>query len=131
MTYFENERLRGLDRLMRQIPNFTPRGHGVIAVCKTGIKNGSCTAERIKADNASRKEILTETMSNIRYQPFRKRLNKYIKESGTKPMDYRNEKHRLVFTEVIEKLNRNVKYGCIRKISAVNRTLACGKNKAA
>lgn len=107
MTYFENERLRGLDRLMRQIPNFAPRGHGVIAVCKTGVANKNCTAERIKAKNASRKEILTETMSNIRYQPFRKRLNKYIKESGTKLMDYRNEKHRLVFTEAIEKLNRN------------------------
>lgn len=129
MTYFESEYLRGLDWLMRQIPNFAPRGHGVMTVCRheytakdcdcrrclyhvgrgknirCGIDKCNCLKERISAGIASKKEILTETMSNIRYPPFQIRLNEYIKESGTKPMDYRNEKHRLIFTEAIGKLN--------------------------
>ena len=131
MTYFESEYLRSLDWLMRQIPNFAPRGHGVMTVCRheytakdcdcrsclyhvgrgknirCGIDKCDCLKERISAGIASRKEILTETMSNIRYPPFQIRLNEYMKESRTNPMDYRNEKHRLVFTEAIEKLNRN------------------------
>lgn len=44
-------------------------------------------------------------MSGIRYPPFQRRLEKYLKESEEKPMDYRNEKHRIAFTEAIRKLN--------------------------
>lgn len=130
MTYFESEYLRSLDWLMRQIPNFAPRGHGVMTVCRheytakdcdcrsclyhagrgknirCEIDKCDCLKERISAGIASRKEILTETMSNIRYPPFQIRLNEYIKESGMKSMDYRNKKHRDAFIAVIEKLNR-------------------------
>ena len=52
------------------------------------------------------RETLTETMSAISYPPFQRRLEQYLKESEENPMDYRNEKHRIAFTEAIEKLNR-------------------------
>lgn len=130
MYFFEDNPLRDLERMMCSIPNFTERGYGTVTVCRheytakdcacrncpyhTGRgRNIKCSLEkcdylkeRIESGVAERKEILAETMSGIRYPPFRIRLNKYIQESEMKPMDFRNEKHRIVFMEAIEKLNR-------------------------
>lgn len=47
--------------------------------------------ERIEAGTVTHREILTETMSAIRYPPFIKRLNQYLKESEEFPMDFKNE----------------------------------------
>lgn len=130
MYFFEDGSLYDLERMMRQIPNFAPRKHGVMTICRyeytaedcdcrncphhtgrgknirCGIEKCDCLKERINAGIVGRKEILTETMSRISYPPFRIRLDEYIKESGMKSMDYRNEKHRDTFITVIEKLNR-------------------------
>ena len=107
MYFFENEFFRGLERMMRQIPNFAPRGHGVITLYGSKFTDNGCLKDRMKTGNTSKKEFLTKTMSNIRYPPFRIRLNEYIQEREMELMDFRNEKHRIAFTEAIQKLNRN------------------------
>lgn len=130
MLYTETITRRELERIMRQIPNFRPRGHGVVILCEheysakdcdcrscphhtgrgrkigCGVEKCLCLEERIKAGAASYKEALTETMSAIRNPMFIRRLNQYLNESEECPMDYRNEKHRIAFTEAVEKLNR-------------------------
>lgn len=130
MVYTETITRRELERIMRQIPNFPPRGHGVMILCKheysakdcdcrsclhhtgrgrnirCGLEKCSCLEERIKAGAASYKETLYETMSFVSDKSFMNRLNQYLKESEEFPMDYRNEKHRIAFTEAVEKLNR-------------------------
>lgn len=129
MLYTETITRRELELIMCQIPNFPPRGQGVVVLCEheysaqdcdcrscphhtgrgrkigCGVEKCICLEERIKAGAASHKEVLTETMSSIRNPLFIRRLNQYLKESEECPMDYRNEKHRMAFTEAIEKLN--------------------------
>ncbi len=130
MQYFENDPLCELDKMMRRIPNFLPRGQGVMVVCcheytandcacqncpyhtgrgksiRCGLGACDCLKERIGAGAATLREIMSETMATIRYPPFITRLEQYIKESERTPMDFRNEKHRTVFAEVVAKLNK-------------------------
>ena len=119
---------RSLERMMTSIPNFRPRGYGTYVfgrkeltaedcdcrLClyyrkkKKGctLKRCPCIEERIYADAASRKEILAELAAGINVPAFQRRITECMKESEDKPMDYRNEKHRSVFTEAIRKLNK-------------------------
>lgn len=126
MYFMEDDALRELERLMRSVPNFPPRGHGVILLCRsapdsilcnsekcpypTGRKEESgcreCLSNRIEAGTASYSEILKETMAAIRYPPFVIRLNQYLKESEECPMDFKNEQHRKVFAETIQKMDK-------------------------
>lgn len=127
MYFMDNDALRELERLMQSVPNFPPRGHGVILLCRSspdGIYSGDekCPylsgrkeergwgaerlSDRIQAGTATRREILTETMSAIRYPPFVQRLNQYLKESEECPMDFKNEQHQEVFSEAVQKLDK-------------------------
>ena len=100
---------RSLERMMTAIPGFKPKGYGTYVfgrkeltaedcdcrLClyyrkkKKGctLKRCPCIEERIYAGAASRKEI-------------------HMKEREENSMDYRNEKHRIIFTEAIQKLNK-------------------------
>lgn len=130
MYFMDDYPYRELERLMRRIPNFEPRGHGVMILSKheytakdcdcsmcpyhKGRKDSLqcklpkcvCLEERITAGCASVRETLTEAMAAIRYPPFWKRLNQYISESEVNPMNYRNQKHEQAFQTAIEKQNR-------------------------
>lgn len=110
MYFCEDTPLQDIERLMRRIPNFSPRGHGIVIVCsheysasdcdcricsyytgrgkKTGcsLERCTCMKERIESGAALKREIITETMSAIQYQPFLIRLEKYLKESEDSPM---------------------------------------------
>ena len=55
---------------------------------------------------ASVKEIMTETMSEIKHGGSLRRLRRYIKESEAIPMTFINEKHRLAFDEALTRLNQ-------------------------
>lgn len=79
MEFYDEILLRDMERMMRGIPNFLPRGHGVIIVC--GLEQSAAFKKLMETGNASRREILTETMVAIRYPPFILRLEQYIKES--------------------------------------------------
>ncbi len=104
MEFYDEIPLRDIERMMRGIPNFLPRGHGVIIVC--GLEQSAAFKKRMETGTASRREILTETMAAIRYPPFILRLEQYIKESEKTPMDFRNEKHRTAFVEAVAKLDK-------------------------
>lgn len=128
MCFSNSYELRQIEKLMTAIPNFRPRGHGVVILRKyeytdkdcdctlcpyyLGKRNG-CTAdkcpcidERIAAGAATLKEAVAETMVAIQYPPFVKRLNQYLKESEENLMYFKNEKHRTTFTEAVAKLDK-------------------------
>lgn len=77
MYFTETASLHEIEKLMKMIPNFSPRGHGMI-----------CGEER-ETETIS----LFKALAGIRYPPFQRRLRQYSKESEMNPMDYRNEKH--------------------------------------
>ena len=128
MYFIENYQLRELEKLMRAIPNFRPRGHGVLIlqryeyterdcdciVCPHHIsrKKGCgadkcpCINERITAGAATLKEAVAEAMAAIHYPPFEERLKGYLKESEVNPMYFKNEKHRTVFGEAVARLDK-------------------------
>lgn len=133
MLYTEPLSFRELDRLMRSVPNFAPRSHGIVLIRKQeytakdcdcrycshysgrGRKTGcaldrcDCVTERIIAGAATYRETVIETMSAIRHPPLVRRINQLLKESEETPMNYRNEKHRIVFAETIKHMKRNNK----------------------
>ena len=107
MYFSDSYELRQLEKLMRAIPNFRSRGHGVMILHRyeyterdcdclacphfisrkrgCGVDKCPCIGERITAGAATLKEAVAETMAAIKYPPFVKRLNQYLKESeGTK-----------------------------------------------
>lgn len=128
MYFSESYELRQLEKLMRSIPNFRPRCHGVVILrryeytekdcdCRAcphhisrkkgcGTDKCPCINERITAGAATLKEAVAETMAAIQYPPFVKRLNQHLKESEENPMYFKNEKHRTTFTEAVAKLDK-------------------------
>ena len=103
MIFTENRYDRSMEQMMKGIPNFYPRGSGIVVTgnfrytaemcdCEYcgyygGKKKGClvpkcvCLEERISVGIASVKEIMTETMSEIKHGGFLRRLRRYIKES--------------------------------------------------
>ena len=104
MYFSDNPSDRYYERMMVGVPNFKPRGHGVVIV-------GSRPTEplvilRIQDGTATHREILTETTKAINHRRFRHRLNKYLKESEMNPMRYKNEKHQSEFEDAIRKKDK-------------------------
>lgn len=99
MYFTETPSLREIEKAMKMIPNFTPRGHGVVILCKHEFAEKSCIGD-------SQKEILARTVSRINNPLFQKRFQKYINESETIPMNFRNSKHSISFTDTIRKKNK-------------------------
>ena len=103
MYFSDSYELRQLERLMTAIPNFRPRGHGVMIIhryeyserdCECmwcphyisrkrgcGADKCTCINERISAGAATIKEAVAETMAAIQYPAFVRRLGQYLKES--------------------------------------------------
>ena len=99
MYFSETPSLREIEKTMKMIPNFIPRGHGVVILCQNEFAEENCIA-------VSQKEILEKTMSHTSNPLFQKRFKKYINESETIPMNFRNSKHNITFTETIRKKNK-------------------------
>ena len=112
---------------MKGIPNFYPRGSGIVVTgrfqytaemcdCKLcgeyipkkgcGVPRRVCLEERIAVGVASVKEIMNDTMSEIKHGSFLRRVRRYIKESEAIPMTFISEKHRLNFDEALSRLKR-------------------------
>ena len=104
---------------MKGIPNFYPRGSGIVVTgnfrytaemcdCKYcgyyGGKKKGCLVPSVGV--ASVKEIMNDTMSEIKHSGFLRRVRRYIKESEAIPMTFINEKHRLNFDEALSRLNQ-------------------------
>lgn len=89
------------EKMMQSVPNFAPRGHGSF-ISKEALN----VYENPKPPPISLSNAIKRTMLHIHCSPFQRRLEQYLKESERNPMDYRNEKHRIAFTEAVQKLNR-------------------------
>lgn len=94
MYFMQNGRICEMEMLMECVPNFHPRGCGVIAIRIT---------ERPSSTFAG---VMTETASAIRYRPFLLRLQQYLKESEETIIIYKNDKHRAVFEAAVRKENK-------------------------
>lgn len=126
MIFSDSPKQRALERMMTTVPRFKPRGSGTIVLrgfmytaemcdcrlClhynrkkKCTVSQCPCIEERIVAGAASRGEVMAETMKNIHSTAFLERLHLFITESEERSMNFRNEKHRLVFNRAIRKLN--------------------------
>lgn len=102
MYFTETPSLREIEKAMKMVPNFTPRGHGVVILCEHEFAEKSCIGD-------SQKEILARTVSRINNPLFQKRFQQYIKyinESETIPVNFRNSKHSATFTDAIKKKNK-------------------------
>lgn len=104
MHYSRNDSFYEIEKMMRGIPNFRERGHGSM-VLQTDMRD--CIEEQ--PPPSSYAETLQITMSAVRYQPLEERLKEYIKEREMEQMNYRNEKHKEVFEEVVSNADRKNK----------------------
>ena len=127
MIFTENRYDRSMEHMMKGIPNFYPRSSGIVVTgrfqytaemcdCKLcgeyipkkgcGVPRCVCLEERIAVGVASVKEIMNDTMSEIKHGSFLRRVRRYIKESEAIPMTFISEKHRLNFDEALSRLKR-------------------------
>ena len=103
MIFTENRYDRSIESMMKGIPNFYPRGSGIVVTgrfeytadmcdCRLCEHYGGklrdckvprcvCLEERIAVGVASLKEVMKETMSEIKHSGFLRRLRKYVKEN--------------------------------------------------
>lgn len=130
MLFSDNPHDRQIEKLMSQIPNFKPRGHGIYiyeekeysaenCFCrectyrrkkKRNSKTAPpCIEQRIRAGEVPLGEVLQETMLAITHPAFKSRLKEYIYETEIMYMEFKNERHQVVFTEAVQGLNRNDK----------------------
>ena len=102
MLFTENWYDPSMEQMMKGIPNFYPRGSGIVVTgrfqytaemcdCKLcgehiskkgcGVPRCVCLEERIAVGVASVKEIMNDTMSEIKHGSFLRRVRRYIKET--------------------------------------------------
>ena len=128
MYFTENRYDRSIESMMKGIPNFYPRGSGVVVTGKfeytadmcdcrlcehyggklkaCNVPRCVCLEERIAVGVASLKEVMKETMSEIKHSGFLRRLRKYIKESEVIPMTFLSEQHRLNFNAALDRIGK-------------------------
>lgn len=91
MYFTQNKRLREMEKLMQCVPNFKPRGYGVI------------TIEALEIPPPTFAEVMAATASAVKCPAFLRRLNQYLNESEMNLMMYRNDKHKAVFEAAVRK----------------------------
>lgn len=91
MYFTQDKRLREMEKLMQCVPNFKPRGYGVIAI------------EALEILPPTFAEVMAATVSAVKCPAFLRRLNQYLKESEMNPMMYKNDKHKAAFEAAVRK----------------------------
>ena len=139
MYFTENRYDRSIEWMMKGVPNFYPRGSGIVVTgrfeytadmcdCRLCEHYGGklkacnvprcvCLEERIAVGVASIKEVMKETMSEIKHSGFLRRLRKYIKESEVIPMTFLSEQHRLSFNAALD-TDYGIKHGDMSRTTA-------------
>ena len=134
MYFTENRYDRSIEWMMKGVPNFYARSSGIVVTGKfeytaemcdcrlcehyggklRGCKVPRCVCleERIAVGVASLKEVMKETMSEIKHSGFNRRLRKYIKESEVIPMTFLNEQHRLSFNAALDRIGQYDRKNC-------------------
>ena len=93
MYFMDDKTLRNIERFMRGVPNFKPRGHGLVVICRFDYEPVDETLA----------ELLLWTFQNVRNPIFRRRLERYIAECEDYDMRFKNEHHRRAFNDIIRK----------------------------
>jgi hypothetical protein len=121
MLFMASPYERTLEKSMMSVPNFRPRGHGMIVMSRfeytadiCGCRNcteriGSkcrhmvcvCFMERMEAGVIPFSELLNAAFLEVKNRAFRSRINQYMKESEGKPMLYRGDDHKELFEKAI------------------------------
>ena len=110
--------------MMRMIPNFLPRGHGMYVFIHSETKEETdcdlccyyrrkkCDLptcpfipEKIKFGTATKKQIMDAVFMNIRSSKFRERLSLFIRESENTNMNYFGKKHESGFNKILERID--------------------------
>lgn len=94
MYFMQDKCLREMEMLMQRVPNFRPRGCGVI------------TIQVLEIPPPTFAEIMAETVSAVKCPAFLHRLNLYLNENERNPMMYRNDKHQAAFENAVRKENK-------------------------
>ena len=111
--------------MMRKIPKFLPRGHGMYVIIHSETKEETecdlccyyrrkkCDLptcpfikEKIKFGTATKKQIMDAVFMNIRSSKFRERLSLFIRESENTNMNYFNKWHEYGFNKALERIDR-------------------------
>ena len=111
--------------MMRMIPNFLPRGHGMYVFIHSETKEetdcdlccyyrrkkcdlSTCPfiREKIKFGTATKKQIMNAVFMNIRSSKFRERLSSFIRESENANMNYFSKWHEYGFNKALERIDR-------------------------
>lgn len=125
MYFSDNPTDRYYEKMMVGIPNFRPRGEGVMVICEIEFTANDCdcmvcnhcqkkkegTTDRNSyttelAGYPSLTEALIETLSPIQHHAFKERLSQYLIESGFEPMIFKNDKHRIAFEKAINRMDK-------------------------
>ncbi|MCI8590109.1 MAG: hypothetical protein HFE77_05300 [Clostridiales bacterium] len=85
---------REMEKLMQSVPNFSPRGCGVIVVQIPEIPPPTFA------------EVMLKTVAAVNCPTFFRRLNQYLNESELSPMMYKNDKHKAMFEAAVRKDNK-------------------------
>jgi hypothetical protein len=121
MLFMASPYERTLEKVMMSVPNFSPRGHGVMVMSRfeytaeiCGCRNCTerirskcrhtacvCFTERTEAGVIPFSELLNAAFLEVKNRAFRSRINQYMKESGGKPMLYRGDDHKALFEKAI------------------------------
>ena len=130
MLFSDNPHDRQIEKLMSQMPNFKPRGHGIYVYEEKEYSAENCTCrectdrrkkkrnnrsaspcieQRIRAGEIPLGEVIKETMMAVAHHAFQSRLKEYIYETEIMYMEFKNEKHQAVFTEAVQGMNQNDK----------------------
>ena len=94
MYFTQDKHLRELEKLMQCVPNFSPRGQGVIVMEVTESLPPGYT------------DMMTATVSAVKCPAFLRRLNQHLTESEMISMMYKNDKHRTAFEAAVRKENK-------------------------
>ena len=141
MLFTTNPKDRAFERMMKGIPNFPPRGHGMY-ISRDSPRRLACDKNSKQTERI--REMMTLTMRGIQNAVFADRFKKYITETE-ELMDFRNENHKMIFKETAAKLvsdnallaavylltaDRKLWWdaeGCIRKNEICFDDMRCGK----
>ena len=94
MYFTQDKHLRELKKLMQCVPNFRPRGQGVIVI------------EVTESSPPGYADMMNATVSAVKCPAFLWRLNQYLTESEMISMMYKNDKHRTAFETAVKKENK-------------------------
>lgn len=95
MYFSQYKHLREIEKIMQSIPNFRPRGYGVIALQEMDIPPPTFA------------EAMLQTTAAVKCPAFRKRLHQYLDESEGNPAMYQSGKHKAAFEAAARKENQD------------------------